>query len=68
MRQADRLVFAQALNLIAATTTEAGLEVRSRLDPNVYEKGRKITNAEMDALAIEQHDFHGEWNYTFNPR
>jgi len=31
-------------------------------------KGVKITNAEMDSLAIEGNAFHPEWNYTIKPR
>ncbi len=56
------------VNLIAATTTEAGLEVRSAIDDDFYPKGRKVTDAEMNSLNIDCHTFHGEWNYTISPR
>ena len=56
------------VNLIAATTTDAGLEVRAELDDGHYQKGRKVTDEEIDALCIRRHRFHGDWNYTFNPR
>lgn len=55
------------VNLIAATTTESGLDVRSELDDSVYQKGRKVTNAEMSSINIQNHTFHGDWNYTINP-
>jgi hypothetical protein len=55
------------IQLIAATTTEKGLTVTCDIDANSYPKGIKITDAEMQALNIEQHDFHGEWNYTISP-
>ena len=55
------------VSLIAATKTGKGLEVRCELDENTYEKGRKISNAEMAALNIRPHEFHGEWNYTISP-
>ncbi len=55
------------LSLIAATTTETGLTVESRLDTNRYPAGRKITDAEMAALRLERDAFHGEWNYTLVP-
>jgi len=55
------------VNLIAATTTEKGLEVRCELDENAYEKGRKISDAEMATINIQPHEFHGEWNYTICP-
>jgi transposase len=56
------------VDLIAATTTKTGLEVQCQLDTNTYPKGITISDAEMAALNITRHDFHGEWNYTFTPR
>jgi hypothetical protein len=55
------------VNLIAATTTKAGLKVNAAIDPNRYPTGRKVTDAEMAALNITHDDFHGEWNYTLHP-
>jgi transposase len=55
------------VQLIAATTTTAGLTVRSEIDSKTYPKGVKVTDAEMDALNIHRHHFHGEWNYTIMP-
>ena len=54
--------------LIANTKTKAGLTVACRLDANSYEKGIKVTNAEMAALNIHPADFHGAWNFTISPR
>jgi hypothetical protein len=63
------LVSYQAIvQLIAATTTKTGLKVRCELDTNAYPKGIKITDAEMKALNLHRHDFHGEWNYTIAPQ
>jgi len=56
------------VQLIANTTTKTGLTVACRLDGDVYEKGIKVSDAEMDALNIKLADFHGEWNYTIAPR
>ena len=56
------------VQLIANTSTTTGLTVACRLDRNTYEKGLTVSNAEMAALNIHPHDFHGEWNYTFQPR
>jgi hypothetical protein len=36
--------------------------------PTDYQKGIKVTDAEMEGLAITRHDFHPEWNYTISPR
>lgn len=56
------------VNLIAATSTATGLKVRCELDESEYQKGRKVTDAEMASLNIRPHEFHGDWNYTLNPR
>jgi hypothetical protein len=53
--------------LIAATTTRAGLSVRCELDQNLYSKGVKISDQEMERINIERHEFHGEWNYSILP-
>jgi hypothetical protein len=55
------------VQLIAATTTKTGLEVRSELDTNTYPAGVKITDEQMSHVHIQRHDFHGEWNYTIRP-
>jgi hypothetical protein len=63
------LVSYQAIvQLIAATTTTTGLKVRCKLDRNTYPAGIKVSEAEIDALNISRHDFHGDWNYTINPK
>ncbi len=56
------------VQLIAATTTDNGLTVRSEIDTNSYPKGVKITDAEINAINLDRHDFHGEWNYTIKPQ
>jgi Rhodopirellula transposase DDE domain len=56
------------VDLIAATTTKTGLQVRCELDTNAYAKGIKVTDAEMHALNIAGDGFHPEWNYTISPR
>ncbi|ASJ76744.1 ISAzo13 family transposase [Granulosicoccus antarcticus] len=56
------------IELIGATKTEQGLEVRCELDTNTYEKGRKVTDEEMESINLHPHKFHGEWNYTIKPR
>jgi len=56
------------VNLIAGTTTKAGLTVKVRLDRRTYERGIKISKKEMQALKLTFHDFHGEWNYTIAPK
>jgi hypothetical protein len=38
------------------------------LDERTYEKGIKVSDAEMAALDITGDTFHPEWNYTIKPR
>ncbi len=52
------------IELISATTTATGLTIQADYDPNWYPKGVKITDAQLAAVPISPHDFHGEWNYT----
>ncbi len=63
------LVSYQAIvELIAATTTRAGLRVHCEIDPNSYPTGIKVRDAEIGAVNIDRDDFHGEWNYTIKPK
>jgi hypothetical protein len=55
------------VNLIAATTTETGLEVKCELDRNSYRSGVKVTKEEMEGIRLRKDKFHGEWNYTILP-
>ncbi len=55
------------INLIAATTTAAGLEVHARLDEHHYPDKIHVTNDQLAAVNLHGHKFHPEWNYTINP-
>jgi Rhodopirellula transposase DDE domain len=52
---------------IAATTTRAGLRVRAELDTTAYPTGITVSDRQMDALPLDRHDWHGDWNYTLRP-
>jgi hypothetical protein len=49
------------VELIGATTTKTGLKVECALDERTYEKGVKVSKAEMAALDIAGDEFHPEW-------
>ena len=55
------------VNLIANTTTDAGLKIQAALDSKGYPIGIKVSDKEMETIKIERHSFHGEWNYTIRP-
>jgi hypothetical protein len=59
--------FKTIVQLIAATTTSAGLTVRAELDDNKYPKGIKISDAKLASVNLAPHTFHGDWNYTISP-
>jgi hypothetical protein len=61
------LSYRTIVQLIAATTTDTGLKVRATLDESKYPKGVKVTKAELAAVNLTPHSFHGEWNYTISP-
>ena len=60
--------FMTIVQLIAATTTAAGLTVRAELDENKYAKGVKISDAKLATINLARHPFHGDWNYTISPQ
>jgi transposase len=60
--------FETVVNLIGSTRTRKGLRVKARLDENRYPTGVEIKKAEMKRLALRREDFHGDWNYQFDPR
>jgi hypothetical protein len=55
------------VQLIAATTTRTGLNVKSEIDNATYPKGIKVSDSDMAAINMTPHQFHGEWNYTIRP-
>lgn len=55
------------VELISATTTTTGLRVHCVLDTGHYPTGLKYTAADVEALPLTRHDFHGERNYTIAP-
>jgi Rhodopirellula transposase DDE domain len=61
----DRLA---VVELIGATTTKTGLKIDCAVDTRTYEKGIKVSDAEMAAVMLVGDDFHPEWNYTISPR
>ena len=55
------------VQLIGSTTTETGLKVCCEIDRNLYPKGVKVTDQEVQAINIAHEEFHGEWNYIISP-
>ena len=56
------------VQLIAATTTRTGLNVKCEVDAASYPAGVKVSDDDMAMLNLTAHEFHGEWNYTIAPK
>jgi hypothetical protein len=56
------------VNLIAHTTTKAGLVVKAALDTSHYETGIVVSDEELARVKIIPAKFHGEWNYAIRQR
>ena len=52
------------LELIGGTTTRTGLRVQAELDLGEYPTRVSVSDAELEAVRLTPHQFHGEWNYT----
>ena len=55
------------VELISATTTTKGLRIKAERDTEWYPIGVKISDAQLAALPITRHEWHGDWNYTLHP-
>jgi len=60
--------FEHLLAYLRGTVTRTGLQVTAYRLEGPFEKGKKVTDAEMAALDIERHLICPNWNYTFHPR
>jgi hypothetical protein len=56
------------IQLIGNAKTKSGLEIKVELDKNKYEKGKKISDSELEKINLTRDDFHGEWNYKISPQ
>ena len=56
------------VNLIASTTTRAGLVVKAALDTTLYEVSIKVSDDQLAKIRLAPHPFHGNWNYSIKPR
>jgi Rhodopirellula transposase DDE domain len=55
------------IQLIANTTTKAGLKIKAALDQGAYPTGTKVSDQELAAIHLQRSLFHGDWNYTLLP-
>jgi len=60
--------FATVVNLIGATTNKKGLKVKCQLNTKAYPLGTKVSDKDMEDIALHRQSFHGDWNYSVTPR
>ncbi len=56
------------LACLRGTTTTTGLAVTAYRHEAVYQKGQRVSDAEMQTLHLTHHDCCPAWNYTIRPR
>jgi hypothetical protein len=55
------------LKFIRTTKTSAGLKIRASLNKKSYQKGKKISNKEMEEIALKRYTLRPNWNYSISP-
>ena len=56
------------VNLIANTRLKNGTKVQVAWDNQPYEKGKKVTEEELNAVRLLLQPFHPDWNYVIVPQ
>ena len=55
------------VNLIANTTTRAGLKIKAGMDTNRYPTGIKVSDEVFESLNLRGKKFQADWNYSLSP-
>jgi len=55
------------VQLIGSTTTQAGLNIRAKLDRKKYETGKKVTDEEFSKINLTNGKTLSRWNYSISP-
>jgi len=56
------------VHLISNTRTTAGLKIKAMPTRKTYPTGIEVPASEMAQLNLTPDDFHGDWNYSFQPQ
>jgi transposase len=56
------------IELLNHTTTKEGLTVKAMVDQHAYPTKVKVSDEEFNTINIIRDSFHGDWNYTINPK
>ncbi|MBL7217811.1 MAG: ISAzo13 family transposase, partial [Desulfobacteraceae bacterium] len=55
------------LKFIRTTKTSVGLKIRARLNTKRYKNGKKVSNEQMNQIALKNHTLRPSWNYSISP-
>ncbi len=52
------------LNLIEGTRTKKGLKIKAKIDKNIYELKKKVSDEDFEKINLARHKINPQWNYT----
>ena len=52
------------LNLIEGTKTKKGLKIKAKIDKNIYELKKKVSDEDFENINLVRHKINPQWNYT----
>ncbi len=52
------------LNLIEGTKTKKGLKIKAKIDKNIYEIKKKVSDEDFEKINLVMHKINPQWNYT----
>jgi len=55
------------LKFIRTTKTSAGLKIRASLNTKQYQKGKKISDKQMEQIDLKRYTLRPNWNYSISP-
>ena len=55
------------LKFIRTTKTSAGLKIRATLNTKQYQKGKKVSDIEMEQISLKKYTLRPNWNYSVSP-
>ena len=54
------------LNLIEGTKTKKGLKIKAKIDKNIYEIKKKVSDEEFEKINFVRHKINPQWNYSIS--
>ncbi len=52
------------LNLIEGTRTKKGLKIKAKIDKNIYEIKKKVSEEDFEKINLVRHKINPQWNYS----